>query len=38
MENEIKTWLADIEQAIAEINQFMPDKKDFFKFQKDLKT
>ncbi len=38
MENEIKTWLADIEQAIAEINQFMPDKKDFFQFQKDLKT
>lgn len=38
MENEIKTWLVDIEQAISEINQFLPDKKDFYQFQKDLKT
>ncbi|MFI5164716.1 MAG: DUF86 domain-containing protein [Bacteroidia bacterium] len=38
MENEIKTWLKDIEQAILEINSFLPDKKDFFQFQKDVKT
>lgn len=38
MDNEIKTWLKDIEQAILEINSFLPDKKDFFQFQKDVKT
>lgn len=27
MEVEIKTWLADIKQAITEINIFLPDKK-----------
>jgi len=36
MEIEIKTCLADIKQATKEINQFLPDKKDFFEFQKDL--
>lgn len=38
MEVEIKTWLSDIKQAIAEINLFIPDKKDFYAFQRDLKT
>jgi len=38
MEDEIKTWLSDIKQAIDEINDFLPDKKNFFEFQKDLKT
>ena len=38
MEDEIKTWLSDIKQAIVEINEFLPDKKDFFQFKKDLKT
>jgi uncharacterized protein with HEPN domain len=38
MEDEVKTWLSDMIQAINEINDFLPDKKDFFKFQKDLKT
>jgi len=38
MENEIKTWLVDIIQAMEEINLFLPNKKDFFEFQKDLKT
>ena len=38
MENEIKTWLEDITQAIKEINEFLPDKRDFNQFQKDLKT
>lgn len=38
MEDEIKTWLADIKQAILEINSFLPAKKDFHHFQKDVKT
>ncbi|MDB5009160.1 MAG: antitoxin [Mucilaginibacter sp.] len=38
MEDEIKTWLSDIKQAIDEINEFLPDKKSFFQFQRDLKT
>jgi uncharacterized protein with HEPN domain len=38
MDNEIRTWLKDIEQAIAEINLFIPDVKNFKEFQKDLKT
>ena len=38
MEDEIKTWLSDIKQAIIEINDFLPDKKNLFQFQKDLKT
>ncbi|MBK6858915.1 MAG: DUF86 domain-containing protein [Saprospiraceae bacterium] len=38
MENDIKVWLNDIKQAIQEIYQFQPDKKNFLKFQKDLKT
>ncbi len=38
MTDEIKTWLSDIKQAIHEINEFLPDKKNFILFQKDLKT
>lgn len=38
MQDEIKTWLLDIQQAIVEINDFLPDKKDFFQFKRDLKT
>ena len=38
MENEIKTWLADIKQAITEIDSFLPDKNNFLVFQKDLKA
>ena len=38
MENEVKTWLKDIEQAIAEINTFIPEQKNFKDFQSDLKT
>lgn len=38
MENDIKTWLIDILQAIDEINQFLPEKNNFFDFQKDTKT
>ena len=38
MDDEIRTWLLDIKKAIIEINDFLPDKKDFIQFQKDLKT
>jgi uncharacterized protein with HEPN domain len=38
MENEAKTWLKDIQQAIIEIEDFLPDKKDFLQFQSDKKT
>ncbi len=29
MNNEVKTWLKDIEQAIIEINSFVPEIKNF---------
>lgn len=38
MEKEIQTWLEDIKQSIDEIDSFLPEKRDFFEFQKDLKT
>lgn len=38
MDNEVKTWLKDIEQAILEINSFLTEVKNFKDFQKDLKT
>jgi len=38
MENEINKWLTDIKQAIIEINDFFPGKKDFSEFKKDIKT
>lgn len=38
MANEISTWLKDIEQAILEINSFLPETKSFKDFQRDLKT
>ena len=38
MEGEVKTWLSDIRQAIAEIDSFLPKQKNFLDFQKDLKT
>ena len=38
MEHEIKACLKDIEQAILEIYQFLPQERNFFEFQKDLKT
>jgi len=38
MKDEIKTWLSDIKQAIVEINDFLPDQKNFFQFKKDIKT
>ena len=38
MEHDIKACLKDIEQAILEIYEFLPKEKNFFEFQKDLKT
>lgn len=38
MKDEIKVWLEDIEKAIAEINEFLPEPRDFFAFEKDVKT
>lgn len=31
-------WLEDILRSINEIYEFLPQKKDFFEYQKDLKT
>jgi uncharacterized protein with HEPN domain len=38
MKPEIYTWLEDIQRSIEEIFDFLPEKRDFFEFQKDLKT
>jgi uncharacterized protein with HEPN domain len=38
MEHEIKACLIDIEQAILEIYEFLPQERIFLEFQKDLKT
>jgi len=35
---DIQASLKDIEQSILEIYEFLPIKRDFFEFQKDLKT
>lgn len=36
--HDIKAYLKDIEQSISEINEFLPGERDYFAFQKDLKT
>jgi len=38
MQDEIKVWLEDIERAIIEINDFLPEPRNFSEFEKDLKT
>ena len=38
MKEEAKAWLEDIDRSIDEIYSFMPEKRDFFEFKKDLKT
>jgi len=35
---DIRIFLADIERSISEIFHFLPEKRDFLEFQKDLKT
>ncbi|SMD42279.1 hypothetical protein SAMN00777080_0826 [Aquiflexum balticum DSM 16537] len=37
MDNKINTWLEDILRSIDEIFDFLPEKRDFLEFQKDLK-
>ena len=37
MSNRINAWLEDIIKSIDEIYEFLPEKKDFFQYQKDLK-
>ncbi len=37
-QNDIKACLKDIEQSIIEINEFLPVERNYFEFQKDLKT
>ena len=38
MEKEVQTWLEDIKQSIDEIEEFLPERRDFFEFKRDLKT
>jgi uncharacterized protein with HEPN domain len=38
MQDEIKVWLEDIEKAITEINDFLPEPRNFSEFQEDIKT
>jgi len=38
MDNKANAWLEDILRSIDEIFEFLPEKRDFFEFQKDLKT
>lgn len=38
MENEVRTWLTDIQQAIAEIREFLPLNVEYAQFREDLKT
>lgn len=38
MDNRVNAWLEDIITSIDEIFDFLPEKRDFFEYQKDLKT
>ncbi len=38
MDYRINAWFEDIIKSVDEIFDFLPDKKDFFEYQKDLKT
>jgi uncharacterized protein with HEPN domain len=35
---DIKIYLKDIEQSVSEIFGFLPEKRNFFEFRKDIKT
>lgn len=37
MDNKVNSWLEDILRSIDEIFDFLPEKRDFFEFQKDIK-
>ena len=36
--DDSKAWFEDILNAIAEIEEFLPEKRDFFEYQRDKKT
>lgn len=38
MQEEVKVWLEDIEKAIAEIYDFLPQPRNFLEFSRDIKT
>lgn len=38
MDNRINAWIEDINRSIDEIFNFLPEKRDFYEYQKDLKT
>ncbi|HFA51944.1 MAG TPA: DUF86 domain-containing protein [Bacteroidetes bacterium] len=38
MQDETNVWLEDIEKAITEINDFLPEPRNFLEFEKDVKT
>jgi hypothetical protein len=38
MSPEVKAWLEDVQTALIEIQGFLPEKRDFIEFQKDIKT
>ncbi len=38
MKPEVLAWLSDIERSIVEIYDFLPQERNFFLFEKDLKT
>ncbi|SFU12265.1 Uncharacterized conserved protein, contains HEPN domain [Algoriphagus locisalis] len=38
MDNKVSAWLEDINRSIDEIFEFLPEKRDFFEYQSDLKT
>lgn len=38
MDNKVNAWLEDINRSIDEIFDFLPEKRDFFEYQADLKT
>jgi uncharacterized protein with HEPN domain len=38
MDNKINAWLEEILRSTDEIFDFLPEKRDFFEFLKDLKT
>ncbi|GGE33303.1 HepT-like ribonuclease domain-containing protein [Psychroflexus planctonicus] len=38
MDNRINAWFEDIIKSIDEIFEFLPEKRNFFEYQKDLKT
>ena len=38
MDNRVNAWLEDILKCINEIYDFLPEQRDFFEYQSDIKT